>query len=193
MRWSATVSSSVTGVPSVLLACPMLSRSMANHGSTALRSNALRGCLDPVDQLARAALVRVVQYDDELVTAGPGHHVLRAALLGEQLPDAAQYLVTAGMSVAVVDDLQVVDVDRQHCDRSAGVERHAHPLVQGTPVAHTGQRILACGTPLGVVPDRELVSRQRAPYGVQAAQALGPPASGDRSRVLQSGSRAGIT
>ena len=59
----------------------------------------------------------VAQHDDELVAAEAAEHVAVADDRPQALAHAAQQLVADPVTEAVVDDLEVVEVDEQHGDR----------------------------------------------------------------------------
>jgi hypothetical protein len=85
----------------------------------------------------RVALLREIGHQhDELVSAVPADDVSRAPSAPKALGDCDQQLVAGLVPEAVVDDLEVVEVDVQHGDRAPGalrrgdrvVEQHAEPM-----------------------------------------------------------------
>ena len=62
----------------------------------------------------RFGFVGVFQQDGELVAAQPGNRVALAHAAAEALGDGSQQLVARGVTEAVVDRLEVVDVDQHH-------------------------------------------------------------------------------
>src|SRR4051812_3235858 len=58
----------------------------------------------------------VAEHDDELVATESAEHVAIADDGAQALAHAAQQLVAYAVAQAVVDDLEVVDVDEHHCD-----------------------------------------------------------------------------
>ena len=73
----------------------------------------------PLGRGGRRAVGRVLaEDDDELVATEPAEHVVIAQHRAQSLRHAAQQLVAGGVAQAVVDDLEVVDVDEQDGDRA---------------------------------------------------------------------------
>ena len=68
------------------------------------------------------------QGDDELLAAEPADHVLRPDRAAQDGRDRPQRLVADQVAVPVVDLLEVVDVDQQHCHRLALVPRDARSI-----------------------------------------------------------------
>jgi hypothetical protein len=84
--------------------------------------------------------------DDELVAAGPPDEGAAAGHGADPAADGAQHLVADRVAEAVVDRLEVVEVDEQHRDerglaRALG-EQRVQALAQGGAVAQAGQRVL---------------------------------------------------
>ncbi len=93
---------------------------------------------------------RAGQQTGELVAAQPGHQV-GAGERGEPLRHADQHLVSGGVSVAVVDLLEVVQVEH-HRDEwlPGGVgEQGGGQPEERAAVRQPGERIVAGGVPLG--------------------------------------------
>ena len=99
---------------------------------------------------------RVAQQDDELLAAVAGRHVVLADGRDDRAADRAQDLVAGRVTVRVVEDLELVDVDHQHADRVIGAptaREQAAELVEVAPVRQAGQgvgRCLRLGRPLGI-------------------------------------------
>ena len=62
-----------------------------------------------------------VHDDGELVAADAGDDVAGAHAAAQPLGEHEQQLVTGGVAAAVVDVLEVVEVDEQHADRAAAL------------------------------------------------------------------------
>ena len=75
---------------------------------------------ESLGQLHRAVEVGAGQQDGELVAAQPRDQVAGPHAAGEQRGDLSQRLVAAGVAVAVVDLLEVVDVEEDDADDGAG-------------------------------------------------------------------------
>ena len=86
----------------------------------------------------------------ELVAAEPGDQV-GAGERGEPLRDADQHLVPGGVPVAVVDLLEVVQVEHDRDERLAGRvgEQGGGQPEEGAAVGQPGERVVAGGVPLG--------------------------------------------
>ena len=97
-------------------------------------SSAASKILDPVEQ------------DDELVAAEAGDEVIGPAGAPDPVRDLLQHLVATGMTVRVVDRLEVVEIAEQHGDaapesRTAG-EHLGDALLELAPVGQPGQGIV---------------------------------------------------
>ena len=86
-------------------------------------------------------LVELRQEHGELVAAQPE----ALAALAEARRDLPEHAVTERMAVAVVDALEVVDVDEAEAERIAGAlrrrERTLQALVEVTVVSEPGERV----------------------------------------------------
>ena len=69
-------------------------------------------------------------------TTSPGPHAA-AQPLGED----EQQLVAGGVAAAVVDVLEVVEVDEQHADRAAALQDAVGDLLEQGAVGQAGQRV----------------------------------------------------
>ena len=72
----------------------------------------------------------VVEHDEELVAAVPGHLVLATHRPLEPIGHRRDHGIADEMAVPVVDGLEVVDVAEQHPDGAGGLRRHPQPLGQ---------------------------------------------------------------
>ena len=90
---------------------------------------------------------RAVDHDDELVAAEAGELVADAHHRAEPLGDVAQQLVADGVAEAVVDDLEVVEVDEQHGDLvgPGGLEQLVEAGDHRRPVGEPGERVVGRG------------------------------------------------
>ena len=91
---------------------------------------------------------RAVRQDHrELFTADPGHRVHRADAVLQRVRHALQHQVAGRVAVAVVDLLEVVDVDHQHQCRLAGagdaVDLAGECGLELAPVRDAGERVAA--------------------------------------------------
>ena len=100
------------------------------------------------DVRAASSAGDVLEQDRELVAAEPRERCpRRAARLGRRSRDRAQQLVAGRVAEAVVDRLEVVEVDEQHRElvaRGAAVarERLLEAVLEQRPVGEPGQRVV---------------------------------------------------
>ena len=88
-------------------------------------------------------LIDADEQDGELVTAQPRGDIAGAEALADAVGDGAQQLVTRGMAEAVVDGLEVIDVDEEHADVLPRLrQRLLDAGAEEEPVRHAGQRIV---------------------------------------------------
>ncbi|KDB50361.1 hypothetical protein X805_40490 [Sphaerotilus natans subsp. natans DSM 6575] len=110
----------------------------------------LEGALEQLQQLAGDhggvfLIAQRLQHQDELVAAQPSERVLAPGALRQALGHVAQQPVAAAVAQAVVDGLEVVQVDEHHPDAVLLAPRCGQGLIQ--PVQHhaavgeLGQRI----------------------------------------------------
>jgi hypothetical protein len=116
---------------SLLVAMPMLrltltSMSPSSSGRATGHQQALGECL-------RALGAGGVQDDDELVAPQPPGQVVDAHLARDAPGDLHEQQVTRGVPEAVVDELEVVDVQEQDARERAG-RRGGQPFVEQGPV-----------------------------------------------------------
>ena len=71
------------------------------------------------DANRRISLVRILEEDGELVAAEPRSRIRRTKYEVQPVRDAAQQLVSCGVTEAVVDDLEIVEVEEDHPERFA--------------------------------------------------------------------------
>ncbi len=76
----------------------------------------------------RVRVVDVGAEDRELVTAETGHGVARSQHATEAVADGHEELVAGFVSQAVVDDLEVVEVEEEHRDATGAARRAIHRL-----------------------------------------------------------------
>ena len=94
----------------------------------------------------RPQVVHVLEQDRELVAAKPGRSVGRPDAGRDPLGHLEEHAVAGGVTKAVVDGLEVVEVDEQHrhphplAQRSR--HRVAHALIEQRPVGEVGHRIV---------------------------------------------------
>ena len=90
--------------------------------------------------------VDLVADHDELVAAEAGHGVAGPHGRAQALPDLDQHVVARRVAVAVVDLLEVVDVDEEHAGRHLRAlgpgERMLEPVAQQRAVGEPGQRVV---------------------------------------------------
>ena len=109
----------------------------------------LEGRLHPVGD-DRGVLVRLepLAQHHELVTAESGDGVAGPHRGANAFADRPEQSVTEGVTEAVVDDLEVIEVDEQHADRLAGprgpqsVDRLGDALEQERPVRQAGEWVV---------------------------------------------------
>ena len=89
---------------------------------------------------------RVAQEDGELVAAEPGGHVAGAQHRPEAIADGHQQRIAGSVTEAVVDELEVVQVDEQDDRhgpaRIAGFEARGDDLGEQRPIGEPGQRVV---------------------------------------------------
>ena len=84
----------------------------------------------PVGHLLRGRDVRVLEQHGELVAAQPGSGVTLPDRLADALGDALEQLVADGVAEAVVDVLEVVEVEEHHDERLGGTAAAAQRVRQ---------------------------------------------------------------
>ena len=100
-------------------------------------TNGLReGRRDALGHLGRGALVGdVLEQDPELVASEPSDRVARAQRLAQSRRDVDEQRVARGVAHAVVDELELVEVEEQDGDpRVAPRERVLQPIHEEHPV-----------------------------------------------------------
>ena len=102
---------------------------------------------DPLGEVDRRALAgEVLGDDDELVAAEPGDGVTVADHAAQPVGDLGEHLVAGGVPEAVVDGLELVEVDEQQPDRAGGAglagQRLPDAFHQPRPVRQPGQRVV---------------------------------------------------
>ena len=102
---------------------------------------------DRLRKAARLALIaaQVLQHDDELIAAQPGHGVVPTHAVPEDGRHLLEQAIALGMAHGVVDRLEVVEIDEQQgalaAVTRARLERELEPLHQQAAVGQTGQRV----------------------------------------------------
>jgi len=100
----------------------------------------------PVDDALGAPGVRVGQREQELVAADAAADVAGPQLAQDHAGDHPQRLVALGVPRAVIELLEVVDVEHDHGDllraRAGALERLVERVVQAAVVEHARERIL---------------------------------------------------
>ena len=86
----------------------------------------------------------VAQHDDELVAAEAAQHVAVAHDGAQPLAHAAQQLVADTVAEAVVDHLEVVEVDEHHGHRAglAGLQEPGELIEEAEAVRQAGQLVV---------------------------------------------------
>ena len=89
--------------------------------------------------------VRVGREDLELLSTDPGHDVARPGRLAEPRAHLAQHFIAGQVAKLIVDELEVVHVDREHRNRVVAADRTRHfthaQLVEARAVEAPRQRI----------------------------------------------------
>ena len=107
----------------------------------------LRGAAaDPRHDLGGLLRVRAGEGDHELVAADAAAQVVRAQILGDGAREPQQRVVAGGVAERVVDDLEVVDVERHQRQRrllaAAAAELLRQALLEGAMVEVAGEGVL---------------------------------------------------
>ena len=82
-----------------------------------------------------------VDDDGELVAADAGDDVTGAHAAAQPLGEHEQELVAGGVTAAVVDVLEVVEVDEQQAHRTAALQDPVGDLLEQGAVGQAGQRV----------------------------------------------------
>lgn len=109
----------------------------------------------PPSELGRGSFAHALDNDGELVTSGPSRRIRRPQHGGQAGGNLAEHPIAAGVPIAVVDGLEVVDVDDHHRDRFAVPASPRHRLLEtvveeGT-IGETGERVVE-----GALPELDL-------------------------------------
>ena len=122
------------------------------HADAHVHPHALTANLDPGlevrqeparngDRVHLAA--RAVEEQGELVAAQAGRGVALAEAAAETVGDRAEQLVARVVAVAVVDGLELVDVEQEHADAGpAAVQRVLQPVVEERAVGELRERVV---------------------------------------------------
>ena len=89
---------------------------------------------------------QIVDQYGKFITTEPGDHVRRAGA-GQAQGRLLEHLVADQMADAVVDHLEAIEIEKQHCIASGGIilvagQRRAEPLQQQGPIRQSGQHIM---------------------------------------------------
>ena len=80
---------------------------------------------DPIRDLGGRVMARFLEEDPELVATEPRGSVRPPQAGADPLRDQREQLVAGGVPKAVVDHLEVVEIDEQDCEPAGGVATHA--------------------------------------------------------------------
>ena len=158
---------------------------------------------NPLGDTGRAAVPGFGQNDHELVAAVAASHVRPAQDLLQPLADRGQDAVAAQVAMAIVDPLEVVDVEEHERDRVAGAARagelHVEDLDAVRAVVTPGQRVLdAVVTDVREelrVANGDCEQRGGSPDGLAHRVVLRPDRQADdaRDRVADDHGEAGVS
>jgi hypothetical protein len=105
-----------------------------------------QGGQDPLGEHPRRLEIRVLGQDGELVAAQPADGVVLAQAAAQPGPDLAQQPVPGAVTQAVVDHLEVVQVDEEHGHAAAVAARPGQrvpdPVVEQRPVGQVGEAVV---------------------------------------------------
>ena len=106
-----------------------------------------RGALDPLADGGRLGVVgQIVAQHRELVTPETSHRVTGTDRAPQPLGDQHQQPVALVMAEAVIDDLELIDIDKHHTHHAqvAGQtsQRQGDPVNKHNPVGQTRQPIM---------------------------------------------------
>ena len=106
---------------------------------------------DGQQQLARqlfdvAAVRDLFKNHDEFIAAQPGNDIARPQACTQAAGDFHQQGVAGFMTERIVDDLEPVEIDKQHRElplvTSRGLDRVIEQLVEGLAIGQTGQAVM---------------------------------------------------
>ena len=86
-------------------------------------------------------VLTAVDDDGELVAADAGDDVAGPHAAAQPLGEDEQELVAGGVAAAVVDALEVVEVDEEHAHRAAAAQHPVGDLLEQRAVGQSGQRV----------------------------------------------------
>lgn len=90
-------------------------------------------------------LVGALDQHREFIAADPSHHVSRPHAGGQSVSDGDQDAVSGGMAETVVDEFEIVEVQRHDGHRPAILDaqrqRLGQPVAEQCPVGQPGQGI----------------------------------------------------
>ena len=139
--------------------------------------------LDALGDAGGALVVAAVEQDGELVAAEPRRQVARAQAGAQAARERDQQLVADLVAEAVVDVLEVVEVEQEHDGAAVGPgDRGLHLLREQLAVGEPGERVvvgavLEPGAVLGQLPHRLLepvvLERDRGVVGERLQQRAG--------------------
>ena len=113
------------------------------HGRAQRRADVLG---DALGRLDRSLGIDVGDEHEELIASEPGHDVGRAHGVAEPVGDDAQELVAGRVAVAVVHELEVVEVDEEDGDRLLAApgarDRLLEVLLEEEAVGQVGERVV---------------------------------------------------
>ena len=120
----------------------------------------------PFADLERRVDVGAGQQQCELLAAVARRQIVVAGRrLPEQLADPAQAHVAFDVAVAIVEQLEVVDVDHQQCDRATSLPAPlpfgGEPRVEAAPVGEARQCVARCQLLQVAVGGAQLAARDR--------------------------------
>ena len=95
------------------------------------------------DAHRRCRLIDADEQDGELITSQPSGDVAGAQALADAVCDGAEQPIAGCMAEAVIDGLEVVDIDEEHADVVPVLrQRLVDSGAEEEPVGHAGQRVV---------------------------------------------------
>ncbi len=101
------------------------------------------GAAGPLGDRLRLRHPYALEHRDELLAAEPHEPVGAAERAGDPPSDLAEHLVASGVAVRVVDGLEVIEIEEQHCALARLLERRFERTAVAEPRERIGRRGVA--------------------------------------------------